>query len=104
VATRTRRLVIGIGNHVVSVDPATGEEHWRTKLRSGSWTTIREDGDRIYAGAGGRLFALDTATGTILWENPLKGLGHGVVAFGSDSETVAAAAAAAAARAAAAAT
>jgi len=96
-----RSLIIGVGGHVVAIDPSTGEELWRTKLRRSSFVTLSEAADRIHAGAGGELFCLDRRSGSILWHNRLKGLGLGVVAFPGDSATVVAAAAEAAARAAA---
>ncbi|HVO48174.1 MAG TPA: PQQ-binding-like beta-propeller repeat protein [Steroidobacteraceae bacterium] len=91
-------LFLGVGGHVVALDPATGQELWRTKLKASSVTTIWSAGQRIYAGSQGEVFCLDAAVGHILWHNKLKGLGQGVVAFpGSEAEAAAAAAAAQAA-------
>lgn len=89
-------LVIGIGGHAVAVDAATGEEIWRTKLKSDSNSTVHRRGNRVYAGSGGELFCLDAATGSVLWRNKLKRLGMGLVAFPGNSDEVAAIAAAAA--------
>ena len=100
--TTSRSLIIGVGGHVVAIDPGTGDELWRTKLKSTAFVTVRETADRVYAGSNGELFCLDRARGNILWQNKLKGLGLGVVAF-TDTSDVVAAAAEAAARAAAAA-
>ncbi len=95
-------LFLGVGGHVVALDAATGQELWRTKLKSSSVTTIWSVGPRIYAGSQGEVFCLDAAVGHILWHNKLKGLGPGVVAFpGSEMEAAAALAAAQAAAAAA---
>jgi outer membrane protein assembly factor BamB len=91
------RIFIGVGGHVVAIDAATGEEVWRTKLKTTNMATVWADGKRVYGGAQGELFCLDPATGDRLWHNRLKGLGMGVVAFPSNSAEVAAAAAAAAA-------
>ena len=97
-------LYVGLGGHVVAIDPVTGAEIWRRKLRASSFVTIAVEPDAIYAGANGELFCLDRATGAIRWHNKLKGLGTSVVAFGaSDATTTAAAAHAAQAAAAAAA-
>lgn len=96
-------LIMGIGSHAVAVDPATGTEIWRTKLKSSSFVTVQEIGDRVFCGAAGELFCLDRATGHKLWHNKLKGLGTGLVAFGA-GDTAAAAGAIAAQQAAAAAT
>jgi outer membrane protein assembly factor BamB len=92
------RLFLGVGGHVVAIDPATGDEIWRTRLRSTTVTTVWSDGKRVYGGAQGELFGLDAASGNLLWHNKLKGLGMGIVAFpGSSLEAAAAAAAQAAA-------
>jgi outer membrane protein assembly factor BamB len=95
-----QRLVIGVGGHAVSVDPSTGTERWRTKLKGTGFVTLTQADDKVFAGANGELFCLDEATGRILWHNKLKGLGFGVVAFSGSGELVAAAAEAAARRAA----
>jgi outer membrane protein assembly factor BamB len=92
------RLFLGVGGHVVAIDPATGDEIWRTRLKSTTVTTVWSDGKRVYGGAQGELFGLDAASGNLLWHNKLKGLGMGIVAFpGSSLEAAAAAAAQAAA-------
>ena len=97
-ATSKGDLIIGIGGHVVALDPATGAEFWRTKLKNSEYVTVRHDQDRVYAGADGELYALDRATGTIVWHNKLERLGLGLVTFsGEHSATVAAVAAKAAA-------
>lgn len=95
-ARATDSLIIGIGGHAVSIDRSTGEEIWRTKLKSDSYATVHRSGNRVLAGAGGELFCLDVSSGNILWRNKLKGLGMGILAFPGDSDTVAEAAAAAA--------
>jgi len=96
-ARSKKSLIIGVGGHVVAIDPATGDELWRTKLRSSTYVTLSETADRIYAGANGELFCLDRARGNLLWHNKLKGLGLGIVAFGDDYASIIAAAEAAAA-------
>ncbi len=88
-------LYIGIGGHAAAIDAATGAELWRTKLRSSSFVTVFQSGNRLFAGAGGQLFCLDPASGAILWCNKLKGLGMGLVAFTSSSGVASAAALAA---------
>ena len=66
-------------------------EVWRTQLkggvgRSGTFVTLQRDGDLLYAGVGGELYALEPKTGTILWHNPLKGLGFGVISILGDAD------------------
>lgn len=85
-------LIVGVGSHAVAIDPASGTELWRTKLKSSSFITVHTLGDRVFCGAGGELFCLDAASGGILWRNRLKGLGMGLVSFTSSGATVSAAA------------
>ena len=79
-------LYIGIGSHVVALDAISGEEIWRTKIKSSSFVTICVMDGSVYAGAGGELFCLNASSGEIVWTNKLKLLGHGLIAFaGSDA-------------------
>ena len=100
-ATLSGKLFIGIGGHAVAVDPATGEEIWRTKLKTGSYATVALTEAGLFCAAGGELFRLDPATGSILWHNKLKGLGVGLVTFPGTSAAAGQVAEAAARRAAA---
>ncbi len=102
--TRDNCFYVGVGGHVVAINPGTGEEIWRRKLRGSPFVTVQVQGDTVLAGAAGELFCLDAVTGTIRWRNRLKGLGMGLVALGGPSEVEVAAAMAAAAAASAAAT
>ena len=97
--TRVQPLFIGVGGHAVAIDNRTGEEIWRTKLKSSaSFVTISLVEGQLLVGASGELFCLNPKTGEVLWHNKLKGLGLGVVAFtGSDAMAQYAVAAAAAA-------
>jgi outer membrane protein assembly factor BamB len=68
---------------VVAIRPETGEEAWRTRLKTGALTaTARQDAcilehdGRVYVGCYGHLFALAATTGEILWHNELRGLGY----------------------------
>ena len=86
-------IYLAIGGHVVAVHSTSGEEIWRTKLKSSaSYITICVIDGTLYAGAGGELFCLNAGSGEILWNNKLKGLGHGLIAF-AGSELAASAAA-----------
>jgi outer membrane protein assembly factor BamB len=80
--------IIGVGSHVVAVDPMSGDEAWRTKLKTSGFVTVSVSGNRVLAGAGGELFCLDRSTGEMIWRNKLKGLGLGVIAFPGDSGLV----------------
>jgi len=85
-------LIIGIGGNAVGIDPVTGTELWRTKLKGGDFVTIHDAGSHVFAGAGGVLFCLEANTGKILWTNKLKGLGTGLIMFMSGEEAAAVAA------------
>ena len=86
------RLFLGVGSSVVALDAATGQELWRTKLKTAGITTVSLTGGALYGAAGGEVFRLDPASGAILWNNKLKGLGIGVVSFPGSNDSVAAAA------------
>ena len=68
-------LILGINGYVVAVDKATGDELWRTKLKSSSITVVSSDERQVYAAASGYLYCLNKQTGEKLWVNELKGLG-----------------------------
>jgi outer membrane protein assembly factor BamB len=81
--TQTGLIVIGIAGTVVALDRSTGQELWRTNLKGGDFTNVvLQDGD-LFATTKGELFCLDPATGSIRWQNPLKGLGRGLVTIAS---------------------
>ena len=81
------RIYLGVGGYVVCLDKTTGEEFWRTPIKRGQLTSIMIDGDVILAHSGGHLFGLKASSGTILWENPLKGLGYGYAIMASAAAT-----------------
>ena len=84
--TRSDRLFIGVGGHIVSVDVGSGQELWRTKVGTASISTVHLQNGRLYGAAAGELVCLDPATGTIHWRNKLKGLGLGVVVFAGSGD------------------
>jgi outer membrane protein assembly factor BamB len=88
-ATSTQLLIIGIGGHAVAIDPSTGSEIWRTKLKGSDFVTVSPAEQQVFAGAGGELFCLEAATGRILWHNKLKGLGTGLVTFTASGDAAA---------------
>ena len=47
---------------------------------------LQRDGDVLYAGVGGEVWALDPKNGSLLWHNPLKGLGYGIPSILGDAE------------------
>ena len=77
-------LYIGCNGFVSAVNPATGQEVWRTDLDGGAILSstggqdvnVVEDKGIVIAGVNGLLFGLNAQTGTILWKNELTGMGY----------------------------
>ena len=80
------KIFLGMNGHVVCLKQKTGEEIWRTKLKSGQITNIVLDDDKIYAASGGYLFCLKSSNGKVLWENGLSGLGYGACIIATHSQ------------------
>jgi hypothetical protein len=77
--SQTNLIFIGIKGTALALDRATGQEVWRTKLKGADFANVvLLDGD-LFATADGELFCLEASTGRIRWQNPLKGLGLGLV-------------------------
>jgi outer membrane protein assembly factor BamB len=76
-------IFVGIKSSVVALDVRTGEEVWRAKLKGSEFVTVLWDGEALVAANAGELFALDPETGMVLWHNPLKGMGMGLVSLAS---------------------
>jgi outer membrane protein assembly factor BamB len=68
---------LGIKGHVICIDTTTGQERWRSHLKSGHLTTLSVMEETIIAHTKGELYGLRRSTGEILWHNPLTGLGYG---------------------------
>jgi outer membrane protein assembly factor BamB len=74
-------LFIGTHGHVAAVRKNNGRKVWDTSLPMTGYSVVSiliED-DKVFCASGGRVFALDPATGDILWKNGLKGMGTGLV-------------------------
>lgn len=76
-------IYVGIRKSVIALDERSGGEVWRTDLRGGDYVTVLWDGEALLAANSGEVFRLDPATGSIIWNNTLKGLGHGLVSLAS---------------------
>jgi outer membrane protein assembly factor BamB len=72
-------LYIGIYDSVLALDTRDGTEVWRAKLGGGSFVNVHWDGEELFTTTKGECFRLDPKTGAVIWNNKLKGLGHGVV-------------------------
>ena len=74
-------LYIGIRGTVLAIERTTGKEVWLSSLKGADFVNVVVDGEQLFAASKGRLYRLDPATGQILWENGLIGMGWGLVAI-----------------------
>src|SRR5262245_51593797 len=88
-------LFIACNGVVAAIRPDDGTEVWRATLRLGVFSqTSRQDvcllehESRVFAGCYGYLFALDAASGEILWQNELKGLGYNEVTLAMAGKSI----------------
>ena len=88
-------LIIGSNGFVSRIDPASGEELWRTPLLPGLLSktayvdvSVLLRGDVVFAGACGHLLCLALDDGRILWKNELKGMGYNDVALAMEGVSV----------------
>lgn len=96
-------LYIGTHRYIAAIDPATGEEIWRTKLPHGglSVPSILIKGPFLYIGHSGHAYCLSRRYGELVWENGLPGLGYQTIVMameGAEGTTSHVAAAASAQR------
>ena len=74
-------VFIGIKNSVVALDARTGAEVWRVALRGSDFVNVCWDGDALIAANSGEVWRVDPRSGAVLWHNPLKGFGRGLVSL-----------------------
>lgn len=70
-------IYLGVKKFVVCINKQTGEEVWRTAVKSSELITLVVDGPLVIAHARGVLFGISRHDGRILWQNGLTGLGYG---------------------------
>ena len=80
------KLFLGINNHVVCLSKKTGEQLWKTKLKSSTITNVYYEDENVFAYSGGHLYRLAASDGAICWENPLKGFGYGTCIIASEHQ------------------
>ena len=78
-------VFIGMRGHVVALDRRNGSEIWRTPLKSCNFVNVALDGPDLFATTMGEMFCLDPATGRIRWNNPLRGMGYGLICIAGAS-------------------
>jgi len=91
----TNPLIIGSNGFVAAIDLTDGRELWRTKLESGVFAatnsqdvSVLVQGGFVFAGSRGNLFCLDVESGSILWNNELKGMGYNDVSLAMQNVSV----------------
>jgi len=80
------KLFLGINNHVVCLSKKTGEQLWKTKLKSSTITNVYYEEGFVFAYSGGHLFCLNASDGIVIWENTLKGFGYGTCIIASEHQ------------------
>lgn len=81
-------VYVGIKGQVVAFNRSTGVEAWRAKLKrsiSGSYVHLYRDTQYLFALSGGEIWCMEPATGTVLWHDPMRGLGMDIASVASDS-------------------
>ena len=97
-------IFVGFNKQVIALDRYNGEKVWEWKSPEGSgYPAILVDGDRLIVSVQGYTYCLEPTTGSLVWENELKGHGMGITSIASVRGTSAGGAQAALAAAAAAA-
>ncbi|MGD9722167.1 MAG: PQQ-binding-like beta-propeller repeat protein [Pirellulales bacterium] len=77
-------VFVGFNARVAALDRETGELVWQWKCPRGSGiAALLLDGDRLIASLQGYTYCLDAASGQLIWNNPLKGMGIGTACLAS---------------------
>lgn len=74
-------VLLAVKHTVIAFDKQTGARRWTRDLGGGmsaDFVTLLADATRVYAHARGRFYCLDLATGAVLWQDELPGLGYGI--------------------------
>jgi outer membrane protein assembly factor BamB len=69
----------GINGSVIAFDETTGDQVWVTSLKGSEFVNLVLSEYKLYATTKGEIFCLDPGTGKVLWQNPLRGMGRGIV-------------------------
>ena len=77
-------VFVGFNKQVIALDRYNGEKVWTWKSPEGSgYPAILVDGDRIIVSVAGYTYCLEPSTGSLVWENELKGHGMGITCLAS---------------------
>lgn len=85
-------IFVGIKGTVVALERTSGIEAWRMKLKvragaGGQVVHLHRDREFLFASTGGEVFCLRADSGTIVWHNPMKGLGLGLASMVTDADS-----------------
>jgi outer membrane protein assembly factor BamB len=72
-------VFVGIKGAVIALNRSDGSEVWRATLGGSDFVNLVIEDDGIYAATRGQVFCLSATSGEIRWNNPLKGMGLGLV-------------------------
>ena len=72
-------VYVGFNRQVIALDRYSGKKVWEWKSPKGSgFPAILIDGDRLIVSVQGYAYCLEPTTGSLVWENELKGHGTGI--------------------------
>jgi len=77
-------IIVAVKHTVIAFDKASGARLWSKELSSGlggDFVTVVADMNCVYAHTHGELSCLDLATGAVLWQDRLTGLGYGIASI-----------------------
>jgi outer membrane protein assembly factor BamB len=77
-------VFVGFKSKVVALDRDSGDLVWVWESPNGrGYVAVLVDGDRVIASVQGYTYCLAPWDGSILWQNPLSGMGCGVPCLAS---------------------
>ncbi len=75
-------VFVGFNKQVIALDRYNGEKVWDWKSpKGGGYPAILLDEDRLIVSVHGYTYCLEPTTGSIVWENELKGYGMGITSI-----------------------
>jgi len=78
-------IFIGIKGTVVALYRTTGQQAWSNRLKGMDFVNVVLENGKVLATCSGEIFCLDALDGRVLWHNPLKGLGRGLVTIATEN-------------------
>ncbi len=84
-------VFLGVKGTVIALSRSNGSEVWRARLPGSDFVNLALEDDRVYATTRGQVYCLSATSGEILWNNPLKGMGLGLVTIAAAGQGTAAA-------------